>query len=274
MERIDVLAVYAHPDDESWSCAGLFSRCAQRGLECRLVTATYGEAGFRPEVLARTPEDERKKTREDELREATRIAGVAGFEILGFPDGGLENCVSTLQEALVERIRRFRPRVVVTFDETGVTGHRDHMAVHAATTAAFSRAGAYESRLLYNILPERVNIAVGQAMGVADPSEGRNVFFLEKWEGPPPEKDGSAGAFCVPDERIAVVVDVRDHVEAKRAAILAHRSQLGESTFLSSLPRAVLEAFLGWEYFQLGAGAEYPEIPASDIFEGLPQDGA
>jgi len=264
--------VYAHPDDESWSCAGLFSYYGLRGLESRLLTATYGEAGFQPEIVERTPEHQRKATREAELGEAARIVGLAGFEIIGFPDGVLESCLAALEQAVAERMLRYRPRIVITFDETGVTGHRDHIAVHAATTAAFAKVAPPGSRLLYNILPERVNAVVTAAVGSESPGNPVERFVIKKWNGPPPQKDGSAGAFCVPDDRIAVVLDVRAFVDAKRDAILAHRSQVAGSSFLSQLPKGVLEAFLGWEYFQLGAGPAYPKLPARDVFEGMDLD--
>lgn len=268
--RTDILAIYAHPDDESWACAGALSSYADRGMQCRLVTATAGEAGFDDAVRKKTPQEELKTRRKSELAAAAGIIGLDSFEILGLADGGLEYFgADSLADLLAERIERHRPLIVLTFDETGVTGHRDHITVHEATTKAFSNAAPDGSRLLYSILPEKVGAEVQEAIRGLGLSIGEPEFGLSPWRGLPAEKDGSAGAFCVPDSRISVAVDVRSRVDSKKSAILAHTSQVGETAMLESLPPAVLEAFLGWEYYQLAAGPEFSETPAGDLFEGM-----
>jgi N-acetyl-1-D-myo-inositol-2-amino-2-deoxy-alpha-D-glucopyranoside deacetylase len=268
--KADILAVFAHPDDESWGCAGALSTYGQRGMKCYLVTATAGEMGFKPELREAVSEKERKEMRRAELAEAAGIIGLAGFEILELPDGGLEDFgIDSISPSIADRIERLSPRLVVTFDETGVTGHRDHISIHKATTKAFFDVAPEGSRLLYNVLPEKVTEAVQSAMAEAGILVSGSGFVLSPWNGLPPQEDGSAGAFFVPNSRISVAMDVRAMTEVKKAAILAHRSQVGEAAMLNSLPKPVLEAFLGWEHYQLASGPEYPEVPAADLFEGM-----
>ncbi len=269
-DRTDILAVFAHPDDESWGSAGSLSIYCRRGLKCRLITASAGEAGFEPDVLAKTSETERKNIRKAELTKAAAIIGLSSVEVLDLPDGGLKSYGSDrLAELISERIAKHSPRVVITFDETGITGHRDHITVHTATKRAFLESAPEGSRLVYQILPQKVSVSVKKALIAAGISPETVHFDLPLWSGLPPEEDGSAGAFCVPDSRISVAMDTREAVELKRSAILAHDSQIHEGRFLKTMPGAVLEAFLGWEYYQLGSGPEYPTEPAEDLFEGM-----
>ncbi len=264
----DILAVFAHPDDESWGCGGMIARYSSIGYSCMLITATAGEMGFPPDQRDSTTVEERKQVRMAELAHAAKIIGLSGYEVLGLPDGGLKRLdTDQLAEQIATRIEQLRPRVVVTFDRTGVTGHRDHIAVHEATTRAFSTAAPVGSRLLYQVIPARSVERVRAALAKALPGIETGGLRLRPWEGLPPEEDGSAGAFFVPDSTISVELDVTDFAEKKRTAILAHESQVGEVSMLRSLPHEVLRAFLGWEYFHLASGPEYRSLPARDIFE-------
>ena len=137
-----VLVVVAHPDDETFGCGSLVLHARSRGLRVDVLCATRGEAGaVAPGVVV--PPGGLGALREAELRHAGRILGVHQIATLGFLDSGMEGdpapgTLCSAPAALVEDeisdvVARLRPDVLVTLD--GGDGHRDHLAVRAATTA-------------------------------------------------------------------------------------------------------------------------------------------
>lgn len=137
-----LLAVLAHPDDESLGFGGTLARCAAEGVETYLVTATRGERG-RYGKLGKTVDPEVVgPAREAELRAAARVLGIREVCVLGFPDGGLDGVDERIAIShIVAQIRRVRPDVVVTFGPEGAYGHPDHIAISQYTTAACVCAG-------------------------------------------------------------------------------------------------------------------------------------
>jgi LmbE family N-acetylglucosaminyl deacetylase len=137
---LKLLAVLAHPDDETLGLGGVFARYAAEGVETQLVTATRGERGrFRgvkdgpghpgPEELARI--------REGELRAAASVLGIRGVTLLGYGDGRVDEAEPREAAArIAAEIRRIRPHVVLTFAPDGAYGHPDHVAISQLTTAA------------------------------------------------------------------------------------------------------------------------------------------
>lgn len=130
-------AVLAHPDDESFACAGAFALAHEAGMTTRLLVATRGEAG--------TPDGEADPSfggvREAELIAAAKAIGLDEVSILdGYPDGGVadrpfDRLVTEITAWLADR----RPQAVITFGSHGVTGHPDHIAVGSATRWAVER---------------------------------------------------------------------------------------------------------------------------------------
>ncbi len=150
-EPLRLMAVLAHPDDESLSMGGTLARYAAAGEQVAVVTATRGEAG---EILNHDdPESLREslgEVREAELRAACALLGVSAVELLGYRDSGMAGtpdnghpdafCRADFMEAvgrLVRVIRRHRPEVVTAYDPFGGYGHPDHIQVHRVGTAAF-----------------------------------------------------------------------------------------------------------------------------------------
>lgn len=138
------LAVYAHPDDPEVSCGGLLARWARAGTEVHVVVATRGEKGT---VDPSTDPDDLARRREQELRLAADVLGVAGVELLGHPDGDLPAQPALVRE-LVGIIRRLAPEVVVGVDPTAVyfgdayVNHVDHRAIGWATLDAVAPAAS------------------------------------------------------------------------------------------------------------------------------------
>ena len=124
-----ILLIFAHPDDESFIAAGLARRCADQGATTALVTATRGDAGR----IGEPPQCLREHLpalRERELRSAADFLGISEVHLLDYRDKHLaEAPAGEIRDALAERIRRFRPHVVITFDPHGMNGHADHVAI-------------------------------------------------------------------------------------------------------------------------------------------------
>jgi LmbE family N-acetylglucosaminyl deacetylase len=136
-----ILGVFAHPDDETFCAGGSFARYIAAGAEAMVVSATRGEAG-----QIRAPSVATRRTlgdvREQELLLACQRLGVQHAVCLNYGDGMLKDVD---QEELIRQvadiIRAFRPDVVITFGSDGGYGHPDHIAISAATTAAYMRSG-------------------------------------------------------------------------------------------------------------------------------------
>lgn len=194
-----VLAVYAHPDDPEVSCAGTLVRWAAAGSVVHLVICTRGDKGTADPGVDPVALAERRALEADE---AARVMGLAGHEILGYADGELENTVE-LRGILVERIRRLRPDVVVCPDPTAVlfgssyVNHHDHRSVGFAALDACAPASA--SPLYFPDAGPPHQVATVYLSGTLQP---------DTW------------------------VDVADSLDRKVAALLCHRSQVGDDAEL------------------------------------------
>jgi LmbE family N-acetylglucosaminyl deacetylase len=165
-----MLAVFAHPDDESFGAGGTLALYARRGVAVHLACATRGEAGEAPAGLKGFATV--GAMRESELRCAAQILGLAGIHFLGYRDSGMPGspdnrhpqalAAAPLPEVarkVAGLIRRLRPQVVITFDPIGGYRHPDHIAAHRAAVEAFSLAadpaffseggGPYQTQKLY-----------------------------------------------------------------------------------------------------------------------------
>jgi LmbE family N-acetylglucosaminyl deacetylase len=140
-EKLRLLLVLAHPDDESLGNGGTLVKYASEGVETYLVTATRGESGwFGPEEENPGPEA-LGRTREGELRDAAEVLGLQEVNLLDYRDGELADAdAGEVVAKIVAHIRRIRPHVVITFDQNGLYGHPDHIAICQLTTAAVAAA--------------------------------------------------------------------------------------------------------------------------------------
>jgi LmbE family N-acetylglucosaminyl deacetylase len=170
-----LLAVLAHPDDESFGMGGTLALYAQRGAAVHLICATRGEAGqMDAELLEGFASTAEKRTAE--LSCAAAVLGLAGVHYLDYRDSGMAGspdnqhpkalAAAPLDEVarrVASYIRKLRPQVVVTFDPIGGYKHPDHIAIHNATVRAFHLAGDpafadgqppfQPQKLYFNIIP-------------------------------------------------------------------------------------------------------------------------
>src|SRR6476469_8597613 len=157
-EQLRLMAVHAHPDDESSKGAATMARYVDEGVDVLVVTCTGGERGsiLNPALQHRTDiEDNISEIRRKEMDRARAILGVRqhwlGFVDSGLPEGDPlpplpEGCFALVPleeavEALVRVVREFKPHVMTTYDENGGYPHPDHIRCHEVSMAAFEAAG-------------------------------------------------------------------------------------------------------------------------------------
>lgn len=139
-EMKKLLFVFAHPDDESFACAGTIAKYHQRGDTVYLVCATSGCKG-RTGEFDFSCREELAKHREQELHRAASILGIAHTYLYHYPDGSLAHQdQEELAKRIMDTIMEIKPNVVVTFPPDGVTGHPDHIAISQATVMAVLRS--------------------------------------------------------------------------------------------------------------------------------------
>jgi LmbE family N-acetylglucosaminyl deacetylase len=136
-----ILGVFAHPDDESFCAGGTFAKYAEAGATIMVVSATRGDAGQIRDARAATRRT-LGRVREHELELACEQLGIQHAVCLDYGDGTLKDIApQDLTRDVVRIVREFKPNVVLTFGPDGGYGHPDHIAISAATTAAYALAG-------------------------------------------------------------------------------------------------------------------------------------
>ena len=157
-----ILGVFAHPDDETSSCAGTFSRYAAEGEEIWVATATRGEQGTLGTGGWAIPRGELPKVREQEQRAVAQLLGIRETVYLGYHDGEVEDTpYAELVAKVLEAIQRVEPDLVITYGLQGISHHKDHMAISRAATQAFhryleGRGNTGAASLCYVALPKEV----------------------------------------------------------------------------------------------------------------------
>ena len=231
-----ILAVFAHPDDESLACGGTLARLAYEGFRVIVVSATHGERGG---PIDTRRDDELGHERALEIREAAALLRVSEVFIGDYPDGDVRwDHVAEFQAELVTLIRRHRPAAVITFGDDGLYWHMDHVGVHERTTSAVRSLGIDAPPLYYVTMPAGIMtelVAAARQRGWAPPARG--FWSLQ------PE------AFGIAARPPTITVDVSDWVPCKLAAILCHRTQMVEGHPFAQLCDADARRLLGVEHF-------------------------
>jgi LmbE family N-acetylglucosaminyl deacetylase len=278
MSENRLLACFAHPDDESFGCAGVFTLAHQHGAQVTLVCATKGEAGEISDPALTTPGN-LGQVRAQELAEAVSLTGVHELIFLGYRDSGMAGTAenehpaayarasdSAVTERLVQLIRRRQPHVLVTFDPTGGYGHPDHIAIHRHAVAAFHAAS--DPAFSPHLGP------AWQARRLFYPALNRDIFtalrdqLIAQGDEPPAWGDRDDGPPW-PDQPIHAAVDIRAVIETKWSALLSHRTQLGADHPFRRVPTAFMQDLLSQELFELAWPADKPVQPWPDLFTGL-----
>lgn len=282
-ERRRLLAVLAHPDDESFGPGGTLALYAKRGVEVHLICATGGEEGdVPPEMLQEFGEV--AALRKAELRCAASCLGLAGVHFLGYRDSGMAGSphnqdpgalaaapVDEVAEKVTQYIRALKPQVVITFDPIGGYRHPDHIAIHRATVKAFYAAGDpgkypgelgpfQPEKLYYHTFSRRFLSVLVKLMPLIgkDPHKwGRN-------------DDIDLTKLATNHFPIHARIDYSEVEELKRRASACHASQAGPPS--SGLLRYVFRLVDGREDFMRAYPPARPGLREKDLFAGVDED--
>jgi len=269
--RRSLMAIFAHPDDESFGNGGTLARYGEEGVATSIICATRGEAGEISDPALAT-RDSLGQVREQELRLACSILGVGELRFLDYVDGTLQGvdqgeCIGKI----VKAIRELKPQVIITFGPDGVYGHPDHVAISQMATEAFRLSGdssAYVDQLraglrpwaslkLYYVAPPRERF---RRMGeLAARMLPHSTWGDRDWE-----------SFGVPEADVTTCVHVGRYVDTKLAAIAAHQTQLPANHPYSLLPRDLLREFFQEECYVLAESrVGPPQGREVDLFERI-----
>ena len=242
-ERVDgrtVLAIFAHPDDESLTCGGTIARLADAGAKVVLLCASRGERGSVSDPALIAEGDDLARVRTRELQEAAAVLGVADVIVLDHRDGNLRwEHVPELHAQIVSLVEKHQPAAVITFDEDGLYWHLDHIGVHERTYTAVRSFGASAPPLYYVTMPNGIM---------------REVVEAARAQGNPPPDPSLWGiapdAFGAGAELPTLSIDVRAWVPRKLAALRCHRSQFGSRHPVVWIDEDQARRWLGVEYFR------------------------
>jgi mycothiol S-conjugate amidase len=286
MTEFRMMAVHAHPDDESSKGAASTAKYSAEGARVMVVTLTGGERGDIlnpamdiPEVHGRIHE-----VRRDEMAKAAEILGVE-HRWLGYVDSGLpegdplpplpEGCFAAIPldgptADLVRVIREFRPHVLTTYDENGGYPHPDHIRCHEVSVAAYEAAADYlrypdagepwaVSKLYYNHGFLRQRMQVLQDEFAKNGEEGPFAKWLEKWD---PEDD-------LLDKRVTTRIECAKYFQQRDDALLAHATQIDPKSFFFTTPMEWQQRLWPTEEYELARSRVPVQLPETNLFTGI-----
>jgi LmbE family N-acetylglucosaminyl deacetylase len=259
-----LVTFHAHPDDESIGCGGTMRKAADDGHRVVLVVATRGEHGEVPDGFLADGEQLWQR-RVVETQAAADILGVARVEFLGYVDSGMMGTptndaegsfwtapVDEAAKKLAAILTEENADVLTCYDDNGGYGHPDHIQVHRVGVRAAELAG---TQRVYQNTMNREHMLRGWAR-MAEQTPDRDLPNVEEQEN-----------FGKPESVITAAVDVTKYLDAKRAAMRAHASQISEESFFLAMPAEGFAYGFGTEwYIRDGQG---PGITETDLLAGL-----
>jgi mycothiol S-conjugate amidase len=283
-ERLRLMAVHAHPDDESSKGAGTIARYVAEGVEVMVVTCTGGERGDILNPALKNDPDVLRDIAEYRRHEMARAVDVLGVEHrwLGFVDSGLpegdplpplpQGCfaLEPLEIAaapLVRVIREFRPHVITTYDENGGYPHPDHIMCHRVSVEAFDAAGDPERypgtgaawqplKLYYDRGFSRRKVTAFHEAILAAGGESPFGQWLEHWE-------------TRPELEVSTQIDIAEYFDVRDRALLAHATQIDPNGWFFMIPHEVQREVWPWEDFLLVRSLVPATTPEDDLFAGV-----
>jgi mycothiol S-conjugate amidase len=286
-ERLSLLQVHAHPDDEASKGAGTTARYAAEGVHNVLVCCTGGEAGdiLNPAVEHPGSPEAMYDLRMAELAESVRVLGYESLHMLGYRDSGMPDTEENkrpdnfanapLDEAvgrLVKIIREERPQVIITYrDDRDFYPHPDHIRVHEISVPAFDLAGdpeaypdagePWQPLKLYYV---SWSIARVKALHQAYLDRGEESAYTTWFE---------RGFDTNRKDEFTTLIDVGDFLAKRRAALLAHRTQVDPAGHWMRLPDDVIRQVFPWEEYTLARSLVDNHVPEGefedDVFAGV-----
>ncbi|GGV14943.1 mycothiol S-conjugate amidase [Actinomadura cremea] len=283
-EPLRLMAVHAHPDDESSKGAATMARYVSEGVEVLVVTCTGGERGDilnpamdRPEVKA-----DIGRVRGEEMARAREILGVEqrwlGFVDSGFPEGDPPpplpaDCfavqpLETAAAPLVRAVREFRPHVVLTYDEKGGYPHPDHVKTYEVSAEAFDAAGDPDRypgegepwqplKLYYHMTFNKDRIVALHTAMLDAGLESPYHDWMERFDERPQPWEVTTRVPCA------------DHFETRDKALLAHATQIDPNGFWFVVPLDLQREAWPTEDYHLARSLVDTELPEDDLFAGI-----
>jgi LmbE family N-acetylglucosaminyl deacetylase len=241
-----LLAVFAHPDDESLATGGLLARCAADGIRTSLLCLTRGGMGAADDIGRLRMGEARAR----ELEAAGRELGLGAVTLLDYRNGFLPWVDKAGLEADIRRaIAESGADVVITFDEDGLYWHPDHIVLHERTTAAVAQMGEHAPALFYVSMPKgAMRAAWNAAMARIDGAPDQPPV-------PPVVMGVEVDAFGLFTKPPTFTLDVSAFAVRKLHALRCHQSQVAGDV-LDRLPDEAAPCVLGEErYRRAGVGA-------------------
>ena|SRR5689334_8688545 len=255
-----LMAVLAHPDDESLGVGGTLAKYASEGTDVFVLSATRGDRGRYRDYRFGDPQHPGSSAlaaiRERELRAAAAALGVKEVALLDYRDQELDRVDPRhVIAAIVEHLRRIQPDVIITFGPDGAYGHPDHIAIsQLATGAVVAAADPAIAKLYYIAWPESTWAAYQSAFkkltSMVDGVE-RQVVPWPDWE-------------------ITTVLDTRQFSQTVWQAISCHQSQMSVYTQLEHLSPQHREALWGVQsFYRVFSTVNGGRARETDLFEGI-----
>lgn len=289
MTGFRLMAIHAHPDDESSKGAATMAKYAAEGNRVKVVTCTDGRRGDvlnpamdRPGILENILE-----VRREEMARAAEALGVEhvwlGYEDSGLPEGDplppLPAGSFAVQDPqavavkIVEQVRDFKPHVIITYDENGGYPHPDHLMVHAVSMIAWDKAGDPEFapeagepwtplKLYYShgFILQRMKLLQERLYerGEKSPYE----LMIKRWE----EAEGDVF------DRVTTQVECGDYFGQRAAALTAHATQIDPAGAFLASPVEDQQDVWPTEEFELARSRVDTQLPETDLFAGIPEE--
>jgi mycothiol S-conjugate amidase len=291
--RLRLLAVHAHPDDESSKGAATMARYVREGVDVLVATLTGGERGSvlnpamdRPEVQANLA-----AVRREEMARARQILGVKqsflGFVDSGLPEGDpkpplpegsfalvpLENAAAPL----VRLVRDFRPHVILTYDESGGYPHPDHIKTHQVAVEAFEAAADPDQyaaaggepwqplKMYYFVAFHQAKYVALHAELVRRGLESPYSKIFAEWE----ERARKRAERGDRPLEITTQVAAADYFDVRDDALRAHATQIDPNSSWFACPRDVERIAWPTEDYHLARSLVDTELPEDDLFAGI-----
>jgi mycothiol S-conjugate amidase len=285
-EQLRLMAVHAHPDDESSKGAATMAKYVAEGVDVLVVTCTGGERGSvlnpkldRPEIWENIAQ-----VRRAEMDRAREILGVRqewlGFVDSGYPEGDplpplpagcfASQPLETAAAPLVELIRRFRPHVLVTYDENGGYPHPDHVMTHKVSMAAYEASGDparypeagqpwQPHKLYYHMGWSRSKLVLMHEAMLAAGLESPYGEWLANWSEDRPDNG----------LRVTTRVECGDYFDVRDDALRAHATQVDPDGMWFAVPREIQLKTWPTEDYELVKSTVESEMPEDDLFAGV-----
>jgi mycothiol S-conjugate amidase len=288
-DQLRLMAVHAHPDDESSKGAATLARYVGEAVDVLVVTCTGGERGsiLNPALQGRADiEANITQIRREEMERARAILGVRqhwlGFVDSGLPEGDPlpplpEGCfaLAPLDEAierLVREVREFRPHVMTTYNENGGYPHPDHVRCHEISVAAFDLAADPDKypdagdpwqplKLYYDV---GFSFERTEALHEAMIKQGLESPFGVEWR----ERRKQWAEKSRPP-KITTRVPVADWLERRDAALLAHATQVDPNGWFFAVPLDIQRVAWPTEDYELARSLVDTSYPEDDLFAGV-----